>query len=183
MGEWLSDGRVVTGLFSAGAILVVAISGGLIALGRFIGSTSKEVNNLGETAERDRSAFNRVAEGIKKDIDVIREDIKKILSRLPSTTPLVESGSPLRLTEFGEKISASIRAESWAEELAPELLDEVKGKEPFEVDEYCQKYVIERLSKEWERRVARCAYEFGTDQDGIKKVMAVVLRDKLLSFR
>ncbi len=183
MAEWLSDGRVITGLLSAGAILFVAICGGLIALGRFIGSTSKEVKNLDKSAERDRSTFNRVAEGIKNDVDVIREDIKKILNRLPSTSPLVESGSPLRLTEFGKKISASIRAEAWAEELAPTLLHEVKGKEPFEIDEYCQEYVHEKLTPDWERRIARSAYEFGTDQNGIKKAMAVVLREKLLSYR
>ena len=110
MDELLSHGRLVAGLFSAGAVLFVAICGGLIALGRWMGSTGKEVTNLEKTAARDRSAFNKVAEEIKRDIDVIREDIKRILNLLPSTPALVQGDSPLRLTDIGKQVSASMRA-------------------------------------------------------------------------
>ncbi len=234
MGELLSDGRVVAGLFSAGAVLFVAICGGLIALGRWMGSTgkevthleetaardrsafnkevahleetaardrsalnkevthleetaardrsalNKEVTHLEETAARDRSAFNKVAEEIRRDIDVIREDIKRILHLIPSTPALFQSDSPLRLTEFGEKVSASLGAASWAGKVAVELKHELADKQPYQIDAMSRKYVQDDLSDEMKERVAIAVYEFGIDEDGVRKVLAVVLREKLL---
>ncbi len=180
MDELLSDGRLVAGLFSAGAVLFVAICGGLIALGRWMGSTGKEVTNLEKTAARDRSAFNKVAEEIKRDIDVIREDIKRILNLLPSTPALVQGDSPLRLTEFGKQVSASMRAPAWAGQVALELKHELAGKQPYQIDAMSRKYVQDDLSDEMKERVAIAAYEFGIEEDGVHRVLAVVLRDKLL---
>lgn len=116
---------------------------------------------------------------IKDTIREIREDIKKILGRLPP--PAVEQGSPLRLTEFGEEISRRLDARSWATETASNLLPEVRGKQAFQVDEFCETYVQTRLSEEWKTEVARCAYELGRDRESILSVLRVVLRDELLS--
>ena len=106
---------------------------------------------------------------IKDTIREIREDIKKIL------------GSPLRLTEFGEEISRRLDARSWATETASVLLPEVRGKQAFQVDEFCETYVQTRLSEEWKTEVARCAYELGRDRESILSVLRVVLREELLS--
>lgn len=106
---------------------------------------------------------------IKDTIREIREDIKKIL------------GSPLRLTEFGEEISRRLDARSWATETAANLLPEVRGKQAFQVDEFCETYVQTRLSEEWKTEVARCAYELGRDRESILSVLRVVLREELLS--
>lgn len=106
---------------------------------------------------------------IKDTIREIREDIKKIL------------GSPLRLTELGEEISRRLDARSWATETASVLLPEVRGKQAFQVDEFCETYVQTRLSEEWKTEVARCAYELGRDRESILSVLRVVLREELLS--
>ncbi len=183
MAEWLDDGRVIVGLFSAGAILVVALVGGVIKLCLWIGSTGTDVNNLEKSAGEDRSTFKDIAGEIKKDIDIISADIKGILGRLSPLDPLVQKASPLQLTETGKKTSQALKAREWAEELAPGLHDQLKDKEDFEVDAFCQKYVLRKLAPATETRVLRRAYETGTEEADIRKVLAVVLRDELLSYR
>ena len=109
----------------------------------------------------------------------IRDKIDRIFERLP---PVPVAGmSPRRLTDFGEKISASIGAEAWAADLAPRLRGRVEGKAPFEVDRFSREYVRgDEIGPEWSRRVAACAYDFGTDASGVLDVLQVVLRDELL---
>lgn len=103
----------------------------------------------------------------------------KILGRLPN--PSVQGGSPLRLTEFGEEISQRLDARSWAAETASDLLPETLGMQAFQVDEFCETYVRERLDEEWSTKVGQCAYELGTPRDTILAALRVVLRDELLS--
>lgn len=116
---------------------------------------------------------------IKDAIREIREDIKKILDRLPD--PSVTRGSPLRLTEFGEEISQRLDARPWAESTAPDLLPEIRGMQAFQVDAFCETYVTERLDEEWNTKVAQCAYELSVNRDSVLSVLRVVLRDRLLS--
>lgn len=118
---------------------------------------------------------------IRKDIGEIRADIKKIFLGLPPQP--VASGSPLRLTEFGEELAKSLNAKLWAAELAPTLLSGIEGFKPFQVDEFSAKYVQEDLSKGMEERVSACAYEAGIKREGVLDVLRVVLRDELLSRR
>ncbi len=58
--------------------------------------------------DADRATF-------KEFMAKIREDIKKILRRLPPRT--VEGASPLRLTELGEQVSKEIGASEWADRI------------------------------------------------------------------
>ena len=93
----------------------------------------------------------------------------------------VAGSSPLRLTEFGERIAADFGAKAWAAGVAPQLRAQVKDFEPFEIDEFCNQYVQTKLSEQERRRVARCAYTFGIEAEGVQKVLRVVLRDALLA--
>lgn len=146
---------------------LIHVAGGIA----IIGATWK----LGESKGR---TDDSVA-AIKAAIGEIREDIKKILGRLPN--PSVEGGSPLRLTEFGEEISQRLDARSWAAETASDLLPETLGMQAFQVDEFCETYVRESLDEEWSTKVGQCAYELGTPRDTILAALRVVLRDELLS--
>ena len=136
---------------------LIYIVGGIAGIGA--------IWKLGEWKGRTDDSVRAINDTIRE----IREDIKKIL------------GSPLRLTEFGEEISRRLDARSWATETAANLLPEVRGKQAFQVDEFCETYVQTRLSEEWKTEVARCAYELGRDRESILSVLRVVLRDELLS--
>ena len=147
------------GALGAVAIISVAVGTASFKFARWTGSVDKDRENF------------------KSFMKEVRDDIKDILSRL--SPPPVTRGSPLRLTDFGEEISKSIEAQQWAEKIAPSLMHKVGGKEPFEIDRFCIDYV-ERLSPEWDRKIAQSSYEFGIKESGIKSVLHVVLRDEIL---
>ena len=130
------------------------------------------------TVDEHRKTMDEHRRTVASFMKEIRDKIDRIFERLP---PVPVAGmSPRRLTDFGEKISASIGAEAWAADLAPRLRGRVEGKAPFEVDRVSREYVRDEIGPEWSRRVAACAYDFGTDASGVLDVLQVVLRDELL---
>ncbi len=137
-----------------------------------IGSWYAEVN-------ADRVVFRGFMQDIRDDMRELRGDIKAILMRLPSAP--VSTESPLRLTDFGDKLSAHMEAESWAAEIAVDLAPNVQGYEDYQVDQVARDYVSGQLSAEMGIRVDRCAYEFGIEREGALSVLRVVLRDALFA--
>ena len=63
---------------------------------------------------------------------------------------------------------------------AKQLRPQTKGLEPFEVDALCGKHIESSLDTEWQRRVARTAYEPGTNARAVEDVLRVILRNALL---
>ena len=112
----------------------------------------------------------------------IREDIKRILGRLPSAT--VVGQSPLKLTELGQSISETLNASQWAEESARMLAVRTKGKSPFDIQDFCMRYVHYEFHppSDLGAKIKMCAYENGIDSKQVFDVLAIELRDKLLSF-
>ena len=64
----------------------------------------------------------------------IRDDIKEIFRRL--APPTLECQSPLRLTDYGRKLSKKLEAEDWAQNVAPDLMDDVSDMKAFQVHEF-----------------------------------------------
>ena len=110
----------------------------------------------------------------------VREDIKTLLLR---STATIESESPFRLTPLGQDVSDAIGANGWAGEEAARLLEETSDLEPYQVDQFADRYVGTRLSKEWEAKVERKAYDFGLDAASVRAVLRIVLRDSILKVR
>ena len=64
----------------------------------------------------------------------LRDDVKTILGRLPSK--VIESGSPIRLTDLGVEVATALKAETWASDAATRLEEEVAGKRDFEIEQF-----------------------------------------------
>lgn len=92
----------------------------LIALGTLIFKVGKWVGSVNS----DSATF-------KDFINEVRDDIKKILDRLPAKA--VASGSPIRLTDLGKRVSEKIDAKNLAEEHAHKVFDKVKDNPPYEI--------------------------------------------------
>ena len=105
----------------------------------------------------------------------IREDIKTLLNRVPPA-PATTNG-PLRLTDYGEEISAALDAPSWAKRQAEGLRSGVLGKQPYEIDEVSSAYVREY---EFSASIREAAYEHGIKDENVRTVLAIVLRDELI---
>ena len=160
MNEWLGNTVSVIAAITASAVAVATLIGIFWKAARWTSRVDTDLISLKEVTKQ------------------IQEDIKKILLRLPETP--VKNGSPVQLTDLGEKIAEWLEAEKWASELAEPLLGKISEMQPFQVDEFCVEYVKTELTEDLKKRVAACAYEFGIDKEGVRSVLRVVLRDELL---
>ena len=124
-------------------------------------------------------AVNTDRRSFKEFMTEVRDDLKKMLSRLP---PRVYAGdSPIELTELGRNISTRLNGKEWAEEHAAILREEIKGKEPYEVQGICFGYAKEyEPSQDMERMIQTIAYENGIKREAVLDVLALELRDKLI---
>ena len=92
------------------------------------------------------SEFPKLVQEIRDELKGIRDQIQQIFKLLPRQ-PVV-GASPLKLTDFGEKIADNIQAQAWADKVAPGLVREVADMRPFEIDQFSNTYVETRLPKE-----------------------------------
>ena len=165
MLDWVEWGRVVL-------VVGVAVTGLVIWMSRWFGKQDAWTKGI----EKEIAEFK---EDTKKALTEIREDIKKILRELPQH--VIAGTSPLRLTDLGEEVSNCVGASAWTEQLAPGLVESVKGKSAYEVQEFCIDYMHAcELSRAQDQSFKKCAYEHGIKLNQVLDVCAVELRDKLL---
>lgn len=160
-------------------VAVLTAAGILVKGGMWIGSVNTDRRNFGKSIEDDRKDFRT---SISNLADEIRADIKKILSRLPPVP--IAAGSPLRLTDFGKQIADQIKAEEWSEQLCAsgELKKEVEGRSPYEIQEFSLELAQSKLEyTDTELALLqRCAFDNGIEVEAVKRVLGIVLRDRLL---
>ena len=156
-------GIALGSLVAGGAVLLIA---GLMKFATWKGGVDEHRNEINRTL-RDLMAE-------------IRDDIKTILGRLPS--PSVAVGSPRRLTELGKEISRTLGLSSWADRAAADLREQVGGKSAYEIQESCFEYVRSLSPDEaQDAAIKDCAFENGIEVRDVLDVLAVELRDRLLS--
>ena len=97
--------------------------------------------------------------------------------------PLLAAGSPLQLNDLGRKVAADIRADDWAAEIAPSLAERTADEPPYKVDALCGDYVDRFLHEDMRDRIAETAYKRGIEPEGVRAVLRVVLRNRLLADR
>lgn len=143
----------------------VTVGVALVGIGMWVGAVNS-----------DRDSFKAFMARIETKVD-------DILSRLPPVT--VTGSSPLRLTDLGQTICEQIDGRELAQSLAPNLLKELKDKEPYEIQEECRRYMLEDFAptEEQDRLFKACAFENGIKIEQIWNVVAVELRDELLRLR
>ncbi len=169
--------------------IVTAIIAGVGALAALLGAWRSFWSNpswvrtfegkLG-TFEGKLGTFEGKLGQLRSDFDAFAKDVRdRLLVRF--RRPLIISGSPMHLTEFGEEIAATIKAQAWADEIVPTVLVDTEGMEPHQIDAFSQERAkFNQLSAAWQNRVSECAYEVGIERDGVMSVLYVVLRDELL---
>ena len=106
--------------------VILAVSA-LIGIGVWVGSVN-----------RDRNQFSNFIDRIESKISEINQDIKNILLRLGPDVAV--RGSPIRLTELGERVSETIGAKGIAETLSAELHSKTVGMTDYEIQEFAKDY-------------------------------------------
>ena len=112
----------------------------------------------------------------------IKKILDEILERLPFPSAIAPGG-PIRLTDFGRNVSASLSIGEWAVGHAEHLKNDASGKPEFEVFDMCVEHVSRQLREDlkFRRTIREGAYEQSTDVGNVKKICEVELRDALLA--
>ena len=154
----------------------VALISAVLSAGIWIGNVNS-----------DRRSFREFMAGVQDEFREVRDELKgvryklsEVLEKISSAT--LKEGSPLRLTDKGQAISKMLRVREWAESTGSGLLPLVKGKRPYEIQEFCFDYAKEEFdpADEQEIKIKECAYENAVTRDEVLDVFAIELRDFLL---
>ena len=196
MWNWLSSwGSDPTSVLTVIAVIALIwqgerwtqrIENGLESLGEGI---EAQGTSLGEGIEAQGTSLGeRIDRGLKTLLDDMRhqhaetrQKLDTLLLRVGGDAQTPAGNSPLHLTWFGKRVEASLDPGEWVAVAAHEVRPRTIGLEPFEIDALCQEHVRNSLDTEWQRRVARTAYEFGSDTRAVEDVLRIVLRDALLT--
>ena len=109
----------------------------------------------------------------------IRAKLDQIFLRLPPAT--VAGESPLRLTELGSAISKELDATGWADQRATTVKEEVEGDDPYGIQKFCFEYAdTDVFPRDLRRAIRKSAFQHGLDENQVRRVFAIELRDKLL---
>ena len=142
-------------------IFGLAVLGGVFTAGKWIGGVNEFTKTVG------------------KAIDEIQKDIKQIFLKLDGET---SDGSPIRLTELGEKLAKEVNAEDLAKVVVCALADKIEGLNPYRIQQLCLEYVENDYdpSEDVVDIIERVAYDNGRETKGVRRVIAIIARDKLL---
>lgn len=151
-----------------------------------------ELQSIGQSAkmvEADQKLLRKSLKDVKAEqrnfwvsLKQVEERIANIPDRLLSPA-VMKTNSPIKLSDFGRKISANLSVDRWAANHALRLVDKASGKQEFEIFEMCVKYVADQFDSDLNlnKNSRKGAYEVGTDVEKVKRVYAVELRDALLA--
>ena len=158
-------------------------------VGQWYGSYTENRRHVDEFKDEVGQAMGDISEAMD-DISEVMRDIRgmfdQIMQRLPSVPdPVADGRSPLTLTQLGRDISLDVDAMAWVALHIDEVRKQVAGAAPYDVQEHCQSYVTEdRLAEDgWLERAKDAAFRHGVVLASVQFVLALELRDALLSER
>ncbi|MCY4158099.1 MAG: hypothetical protein OXF48_00610 [Bacteroidetes bacterium] len=159
----------------------IGIGLGAVTLIIVIVKATLKIGGWKGSVDTDRTNFKEFMSEIKNDIKDIRDSIFNISSQM--TTKVADKQSPIRLTNLGKKISAKIDALTWAGRHAERVKENVKGKQPYDIQEFSFMYVQNHKNYSDEERILtrKIAYEEGLTEFEVRQVLGIELRDKLLT--
>lgn len=150
-----------------------------VAIGMAIGVVWAAARWVGGVSQFNKSAKDTFDE-IKRELRALRDRIDSIL--YPGHAPESIRGSRIILTDLGNKIADEVRANDLAEGLSGILSERAIGKNPYEIQELCFDYLENEYQPSAETRnlIQVCAFDNGVKEYNVRRVIALMTRDKLL---
>ena len=164
-------------IISSAVIAVVAVIWLMVGLVRWLVNRAKWTQKV----DSDSANFSTFMKELRGEIKELRKDIQHIFNLMP---PIVSSrGSPERLTEFGKQVSEKIAAKACVSEIAPLLIWDVKGMQPFEIHTFSREYMRTEFvpTDEQNYLFSQVIYEEGIEPKDVSKVLEIELRDQLIA--
>ena len=172
LNNWVSNPTIV--------LAAIAVAGLFWRIGRWTQHVDAGLQTLGNRIDTLRDEIDTFRDEVRQHLVETRRTLDTLLLRVGGSEAIAAGKSPLRLTDRGKRIAASLNMDEWIASTAEELRARTEGLEPFEIDALCNEYVRKNLDAEWHRGVARAIYEFSTDERAVGDILRILLRDALL---
>ena len=148
----------------------------------FMTEIGRKIDRIQEKTDRIQAKTDKIqakTDRIQEKTDRIQENVHELMG---VTRNVSKPGSPLTLTELGNKVAKCLESNDIFKNMEPIPSDQIHGKQPYEIHDICFDYVHDKLqpSSEMEVAIRSCAYENGVKYGDVLEVMAIVLRDRLL---
>ena len=141
--------------------------------------------------EKNQQEIREIRKEIRENQQLIRDNQEKIQELKDSNSRIyyrlfseIESKrSPIHLTDKGKNISEQLDAVAWVERVASMVHDQVKGKDAYQIQSFSFDYMSDKnqYTDEEHRLIRHVAFENGLYEDEVHRVLALELRDKLIS--
>jgi|WetSurMetagenome_2_1015567.scaffolds.fasta_scaffold88164_1 hypothetical protein len=168
----------------------VSFAAGLVIIGAIIWLThyiTKKVTCI----EKDHSDLSKSTEKTETHIDEIRKDISyikgsiDIINNNVNTTPLVQSHSPISLTDAGKDVADELKADeliskNW--ETIYNGIASIKNQTAYDIQQYCIETASVEPNKFFDEQtmiaLKNFAYKKGAPLQLYLRLLGVIIRDK-----
>ena len=103
---------------------------------------------------------------------------------------IIQSTSPLTLTDYGEELAEKANAEIIAERYAGQLFKEIENLNEYQIQEFCFDFTKQKLLEDLKTNdhedfevISRLAFNEGIEIDKVTRVIGLVLRDQLIKMK
>lgn len=172
------EALVMIGIFLANGIVAAAVGWG--AASRKIGSYQTKVDNLETTIGKDEHG------GLRKTVGDIHGKVIACETRLEERGPLTKRESPVSLTERGSAFLENSGGKQFVDDNFGELLANVETMNPqtaYDVQEDAKKVVADLREDERLNPIKDFLFKDGSTLEDVFEVMAIYLRNKVLSHK
>lgn len=152
--------------------IVTAVGWGAMVILNVIIFAASRRDKLGDRIDKLRDRVDTLIDRVGG----LEQRVSHIEGRLGPPVPATIA-SPLRLTEYGENISAVVDAPLWASQHVTTLSEKVRDKRPYEIEEISFAFA-EQYDPSPSMRDAM--WEHGYSIEHVRTVLGIVLRDELL---
>ena len=181
---------IAPALVIGGVTLFLAICAAMWKLGRWVGTIDSDLNGIKAILGRMEvglDELSRTVQALSGRLDELSRTVQALSGRFHRLTGAAEgtitaTESPLKLNDLGRKLSKEFGGKAWAKAQADSIRDQVVGKQPYDVQEFCYGYVTEdKLTGDELKRAKDIAYGNGTPLWNVLHALAYELRDSLLA--
>ena len=142
LNNWVSNPTIV--------LAAIAVAGLFWRIGRWTQHVDAGLQTLGNRIDTLRDEIDTFRDEVRQHLVETRRTLDTLLLRVGGSEAIAAGKSPLRLTDRGKRIAASLNMDEWIASTAEKLRARTEGLEPFEIDALCN----ELREKEPRRRMA-----------------------------